>query len=180
MAGTLTDKWVEIIGYGGKYFVNESGHVISIKSNHKNILLKPIMRSGYLCYGLYKGKKNLKVNVHRLVATYFIEKIPGKNVVNHKNGIKTDNRICNLEWVTYSENNRHAIDTGLMPKKNACKSNLFGMTGIHHYRAKKLQCLCTGTIMNIKDASNFLQIERSQLSRMINGLKNNWTNFISI
>lgn len=180
MGGTLTKEWKEIIGYDGRYVINSSGNVLSVRSTHKNILLKPVMRSGYLCYGLYKCGKNIKVNIHRLVADNFIEKIPGKNIVNHKNGIKTDNSIENLEWVTYSENNKHAIDTGLMPIKSGESSNLSGMTGINHYRSKKLQCLCTGMIMNIKDASEFLKVERAQLSRMVNGLKYNWTNFILI
>jgi hypothetical protein len=57
--------------------------------------------------------RNKKYLVHRLVAQYFLKKIPGKEYVNHKNGNGHDNRVENLEWCTISENNIHASKNNL-------------------------------------------------------------------
>lgn len=54
-----------------------------------------------------------RFSAHRLVAKAFIPNYENKPEINHKNGIKTDNSVSNLEWVTPSENVRHSIDTGL-------------------------------------------------------------------
>jgi hypothetical protein len=63
-----------------------------------------VKANGYLSCSMPRGK----LYVHRAVATAFVPNPDGKSEVNHLNGVKTDNRKENLEWVTHSENNRHA------------------------------------------------------------------------
>lgn len=70
-------------------------------------------KDGYLYCYLYKNGKRKKQRVHRLIAQHFISSLDNKPCVNHKNGIKIDNRVKNLEWVTIAENNKHAWKLGL-------------------------------------------------------------------
>lgn len=70
---------------------------------------------GYSRVDLYSddGKPHTK-KVHRLVAEAFLDCDPDRDQINHKNGIKTDNRVENIEWCTRSENTRHAYANGLL------------------------------------------------------------------
>lgn len=71
-------------------------------------------RLGYRSAQLFKGCKYQTKQVHRLVAEAWIERAPTDgDWVNHKNGVKHDNRVVNLEWSTPAENNAHAYRTGL-------------------------------------------------------------------
>ena len=92
------------------YCISNKGN---IKSNYK-ILKQQKDIDGYCVVKIvYKGKKR-NVKVHRLVAQVFIPNPENKPQVNHINGIKTDNRVGNLEWVTASENERHKYKIGLI------------------------------------------------------------------
>lgn len=101
---TITnEEWREINGFA-EYHVSSIGNVM----NKQGRLLKGcISKEGYSTVVLTKNRKQKRFLVHRLVATSFLEKECGDTEVNHKNGIKTDNRVCNLEWCTRSENQIH-------------------------------------------------------------------------
>jgi len=129
-------EWKDIQGFEGYYQVNNFGIIRSLsrevkhsKGGYKdvpgNVMKLTLSKSGYYTISLTKGNNKKYLLVHRLVAAAFIPNIEEKSEVNHKNGIKTDNRVENLEWVTASENQKHAFTTGL----NIGKSNMKGKFG---------------------------------------------------
>ncbi len=117
--------WKNISDYEGLYQISNFGRVKSLPRTRigngtpyltKTKILKNSIgaKGGYYRVHLCKeNTKNKMFYVHRLVATAFIPRIKGKDFVNHKNGIKTDNFVGNLEWTTQEENLKHAIDCSL-------------------------------------------------------------------
>lgn len=101
------EEWKSIPGFEGIYQISSEGRV---KNAYGRMLKPETTRNGYQRIRLFDGKKYL---LHRLVASTFIPNLENKEVVNHKNGVKTDNRVENLEWSTWSENVKHAYATGL-------------------------------------------------------------------
>lgn len=95
------------------YFVNELGEVYSDKSGILKKMSLQKSSSGYLCVRLYLHGEKWKT-VHRLVMETYFPNVKHKQV-NHKDGVKTNNRLENLEWVTGKENIIHAHAIGLTP-----------------------------------------------------------------
>lgn len=125
MNQSSVESWRPVVGYEGIYSVSDAGRVrreIRASWGHGNthpgklLSLYPMGPRGSKTYPQVKlllNGKQTSTLVHRIVAAAFIGPCPNRHNVNHKNGVKTDNRIENLEYVTYSENARHAHRTGL-------------------------------------------------------------------
>lgn len=109
------EEWRDVVGYEGIYEVSNMGNVRNKKTLR---IIKPfISYHNYVRVPLRKNGKDRKRFLHRLVADAFIPNPENKEIVNHINGNKQDNRIENLEWCTYSENNVKAIKDGLRSTK---------------------------------------------------------------
>ena len=121
-------EWRPVPGYEGYYEVSIDGRVRGLdrmrgykgkapRHCKAREMKRHQTKAGYYCYTLSKDGITKIVLLHRIIAEVFVGRPkdhPERDCVNHINGIKTDNRPENLEWVTKAENNRHAFRTGLM------------------------------------------------------------------
>ena len=154
---------MEIISYIGEmkqtqylnYFVNEQGDVFSTKHGSIKRLKSGNHPQGYLLISICNNGNSKNILVHRLIAQTFIPNAENKPEVNHKNGIKWDNRVENLEWVTKSENMSHAKSTGL-----------FNNGGENHYNTK----LTKEQIIQIRELYATKKYTQKQLGKMF-GIK---------
>jgi hypothetical protein len=86
------------------YFVSRDGRVVSLQGNEPLILKQQTRLKGYKCLDLRENGKSMKIDVHRLVLMAFVG-MPEKGMeCDHINGIRDDNRLENLRWVTKIEN----------------------------------------------------------------------------
>lgn len=129
------EVWKDIKGYEKLYQISNKGRVRSLDRPvlqrndsiqiKKGLVLKLAKNhKGYSMVNLSKYNKKDFRSVHRLVALHFIENPEKKEQVNHIDGNKENNSVSNLDWVTASENIRHAINNGLMiiNKENLAKA----------------------------------------------------------
>lgn len=138
---TTAEIWKDIRGYEGRYQVSNLGNVKSVAfmqryllANKKEayrltkpkIIAQQLINSGYLLVHLHKDNKRTARTVHTLVADAFLS---GSGEVNHTDGVKTNNCLSNLEYVTSSQNKIHAVSLGLYPTAIKVKATPVGGGG---------------------------------------------------
>lgn len=110
-----TEKWRSVPGCDG-YYASTLGRMASTRQGHFKPLLRKSMARGYYTVSVLRdGDVNRKTTyVHTLIASTFIGIRPDGLYINHKNGIKTDNRVVSLEYITQQANIIHAVAMGLI------------------------------------------------------------------
>lgn len=146
----MTENWRDVVGYEGIYEVSDRGRVRSldriVKANNgivykrKGKYMKITEnRYGYPTVNLSKDGSNKIKSVHRLVANSFVGE--SNLIVNHKDGIKNNNNLENLEFVTQKENMNHAVSIGLiknfsLENENEIISDFLSGVGIREIKDK--------------------------------------------
>lgn len=154
------------------YYFDEDLNIISRKSGKSKVLSSRKNKRGYMIISLMPEKKVITRRVHRLIAQTFINNPKNLPQVNHKNGIKHDNRIENLEWVTSSENIKHAYDNGLKISRKGETVNTSRLTindvlkirdllkeGLSMARIGKTYGVCPSAIFDIKHRITWKHVE---------------------
>jgi hypothetical protein len=160
--------WKDIPEWEGLYQVSNLGRV---KSLRKRIILKPLkLRKGYLGVEFRESNKRKHFRVHRLVALVFIPNPENKPEVNHKDGIKSNNHVDNLEWCTASENVQHAYDTGLK-KPNIGEIN--GRSKLTEQQAIEIRNKITGKRGEISRLAREYGVHHKTIIRLLNRVS--WT-----
>jgi hypothetical protein len=159
--------WKSVKGYEDIYEVSNFGNIKSLgkSKEKKEKIFKGTFRKGYLCATLRKNNIAKIYLVHRLVAIAFIKNTDNKKQVNHKNGIKSDNNVDNLEWNTAFENMQHASFNNLL---NVRKSD-------NHYATKltedkKVELLSLKNKFTQRELANMFNVTQPLIS---NFFKNN-------
>ena len=167
---TVTVDWAVVSGFGDKYLIRRDGTVMNRKTGK---ILKHILKSdGYLAVHLSYENKAKMVMVHRLVAEAFLPNPKNLPVVNHIDGNKTNPNVENLEWVTFSENSKHAYRIGLSNISEKCKqavSKIAAQNGAKTTSIRVVQIDNSKGIIHeyrsIREAERITGIPRSNIAR---------------
>lgn len=137
--------------------------------NQYKILGTKTNRCGYKEVALSKDGKTRTFLLHRLIAIHFVENPHNMPCVNHKNGIKSDNRIENLEWCTRSQNTKHAYEKNLGGFKEFANAGIKAMNEARQYVLIRLVDANGKEIQfeSAKEAANFLGTNNDEVTRAI-------------
>jgi hypothetical protein len=118
-----TERWLPVVGWEGVYEVSDLGRLKRVGAHRTgrwpvgHILSGNALRLGYVSHHLTLGARKQTVRVHRVVMAAFVSPCPEGHSVNHLNGVKTDNRLVNLEYATPDQQAQHAQATGLVKRR---------------------------------------------------------------
>lgn len=166
------EQWKPIKGYEGIFSVSNMGRIrrdMDAKTGGKKsgyVFAEKKTPNGYMMARLNMNNSTECVMAHRLVAIAFIGDPPdGKTIINHKNGIKDDNRPENLEWVTMRENAKHSRD--VLGNKTGAIGERSGRAKFTRKEAIMIH-LMKSCGMKHKDIAPFFNVSQVTVTRILN------------
>ena len=153
----------DLKGFEGFYKITEDGYVFSNRSN--KFLKSTIKPNGYVYLELNINGKVFYNRVHRLVALTYINNPHNKPFVNHLDGVKSNNNYKNLEWCTGSENNLHAVESGI----STYHFNVYIITDLKGLQHK---------IIGSKDVLKFTGISKNTLTKYVSSGQRTRTGYL--
>lgn len=167
----MEEIWKPIKGFE-MYEVSNYGEVRSLPRNGTVLKTRKLVgfidSSGY--HQVLLTEKQVHKKIHRLVALAFIANPENKPCVNHKNRIKTDNRVCNLEWCTHRENVVHAYQNGHKAQSKADHSQ----SKIGEVESTIIQ-ECIGKGFTTKEIARYFNVSVNTIQSIKN--RTHWTNY---
>lgn len=160
-----SETWMPIRGFPG-YEVSTFGRVKSLRRRYS--VLKKLFVRNYAHVLLYRCNYIKHFRVHRLVLEVFIGKCPKGCEANHKDGIKTNNRLKNLEWITSSENKAHAFNLGLCSQKGELNNS----ARLKEDDVKLIKKLRFHNVKN-KEIASYFDVTEGCITEITR--KNNWS-----
>ena len=157
--------WKDIEGYVGYYQVSNLGNVKNVQT--QKILNGDINSVGYKRVVLYKPIKK-RFFIHKLVAYHFVDGYDENLIVNHKDGNKQNNNYQNLEWVTRSENDKHAFKHHLRQAQGAAIIQ-------QQKSQRQIQCInidtqqCDYIFNNLDDCAKYFHKNREYIRHCCKG-----------
>lgn len=175
-----TCEWRKTYIFPDYYSVSEKGDV---RSERNGKILKPATdKHGYLYYVLCVAGERHTIKAHRLVATAFIPNPQNKPTVNHKNGCRTDNRVCNLEWMTNKEQSNDPLTySHLLADSKKRDYQAMGMLRNFGRRLVKVRSVSDdyeGEFSSQKAASDFTGVSQGQVSQCVSGQKQSCKGYV--
>jgi len=161
------ENWEDVVNHEGWYEISDWGNVKRVNGDNSaraGKILKPIASHGYRRVSMYKDGARTSSHIHQMVMAAFVGPCPNDSEVNHKDGVKTNNHLDNLEYVTHRENMLHAFSKGLLTRQGE-KNSQSKLTEDNVHETRRL--LKAG--MRQADIARIFNVSRSTIYSIAHG-----------
>ena len=167
--GAKDETWIPVPGYEGFYSISNFGNVKSERRKSGSYpgrqLKERVNKDGYIKFVLYKDSIRSTVFAHRIVYTSFHGEIPANYEIDHLNGLKNDNRLCNLEAVSKLENMRRSFKN---PSRTINRGSRNGLSRLNEDIVFDIKKRLSSGIKQINIASE-LGLSKSIINKIAKG-----------